>query len=207
MNLKQHLSSIETRKEAAQWFGVRPSKSAKNVIQLWSDDSSVESFANIVKAVRSLLALSLVSEIPLRGVISIGQLPPGMNQRPPQTHDLQESLIGKSLTEAEKKQEWCGCEVTETAIEHYKNTCPAGKSLIDSKKIVPYPIPKKDGDVNGYAVDWVNNDYAGVDSHMIHDAFAPARGPDWKKFKEDEWPKVERKMHNTVKFVEHMSRA
>jgi hypothetical protein len=34
MNLKQHLSSIETRKEAAQWFGVRPSKSAKNVIQL-----------------------------------------------------------------------------------------------------------------------------------------------------------------------------
>jgi len=176
-------------------------------ILIWTDDNSVGSFANIVKAVRSLLALSLVSEIPLRGAISIGPLPPSLNQRPPQTHDFQQSLIGKALIEAEKQQEWCGCEITEAAIEFYKKTCPPENSLIDRKDVVFYPIPRKDGAVSGYAVDWVNNDHAGIDSPCVRDAFAPPKGPDptlWENFKEDEWPKVKRKMCNTLKFVKYV---
>jgi hypothetical protein len=34
MSNEQHLSSKETRKEATQWFAVKPAKSAKNVIRL-----------------------------------------------------------------------------------------------------------------------------------------------------------------------------
>jgi len=173
-------------------------------IYIWTDDNSVESFANIVKATRSLLALSLVSEIPLRGAISIGPLPPGLNQRPPQTCDFPQSLIGKALIEAEKEQEWCGCEVSKAAIEFYKSTCNAGESLIDSKDIVFYPIPRKSGDVGGYAVDWVNQHVAGINIQTIQDAFAPPRDRDtknWDKFKAEEWPRVKIKLCNTLKFM------
>ncbi len=183
-------------------------KGDKDSILIWTDDNSVESFANIVKAARSLLALSLVSGIPLRGAISIGPLPPGLNQRPPQTCDFPQSLIGKALNEAEKEQEWCGCEVSKAAIEFYKSICDAGESLTDNKDIVFYPIPRKNGDVGGYAVDWVNQHLAGINIQTIQDAFAPPRDRESKnldKFIAEEWPRVKIKLCNTLKFMNFVS--
>jgi hypothetical protein len=179
-------------------------------ILLWTDDNSAESFGNIVKAVQNLLAfsISMIDGIPLRGAISIGQLPSGLHQRPPHTHDFQQSLLGKVLTEVEKNQEWSGCEITQAAIEFYKNNCSAGESLIEKKEVVFYPVPRKDGESNGYVVDWVNQPKTGIDIPTVTGAFAFPCGPpnasDFEKFKTDEWPKVKIKLCNTLKFVKHV---
>jgi len=177
---------------------------------MWTDDNSVESFTNIVKTARSLLALSLLRQFPLRGAISIGPLPPGLNQQPPETSCFQQSLIGKAVTEAEKKQEWSGCEVTEAAIQFYKNNCSAGDSLVEKKEIVFYPIPRKHGDIGGgYAIDWVNHHQLAIDIQIVADAFAPPKDRDairWAHFKSGEWLKVKIKLCNTLTFVEHMQR-
>ncbi|MGO9586706.1 MAG: hypothetical protein ACLP2Y_10975 [Limisphaerales bacterium] len=61
-------------------------------ILIWTDNNSVGSFDNIVKAVRSLLAFSMIDGIPLRGAISIGPLTSILNQWPTQTHNFQHSL-------------------------------------------------------------------------------------------------------------------
>jgi hypothetical protein len=176
-------------------------------VLIWTDDNSAESFCDIVKATQSILAFSMNGGIPLRGAISIGSLPPGLNQRPPQTHDFQHSLIGNVLTKAEKNQEWSGCEITQAAIEFYKSNCSAGESLIEKKEVVVYPVPRKDGDFNGYVVDWVNHRQTGLDIQIVTDAFAPPisrEASEWEKFKNDEWPKIKIKLCNTLKFVKHV---
>jgi hypothetical protein len=176
------------------------------VILLWSSDNSAESFASVVKTVQRLLALSLVNGTPLRGALSFGPLPLGLSQQPPQTHDFQQSLIGRELINSEKCREWSGCEVLEAAIAFYMKTCPAGKSLIE-KEVVFYTIPKKDGERRGYAIDWLHNDCADIDFQTIPSAFAPPRDLDAirrEKFRNDEWPKVKNKMDNTVKFLKFL---
>ncbi len=99
--------------------------------------------------------------------------------------------------------------MTDAAIEFYKNNCSANKSLIDRKEIVFYPIPRKDGDEGAFAIDWVNQQQAGIDIEVVIDAFAPPIDGDaakWEKFKSDEWPKVKNKLENTIKFLTHLRR-
>ncbi len=153
----------------------------------------------------------MVDGIPLRGAISIGPLTSILNQWPSETHNFQYSLFGKAIVDAidaEKKQEWCGCEITQAAIESYKKNCAAGESLIEKNEIVFYPVPRKDGEISGYVVDWVNHHQAPIDVQTVTDAFAFPCGPpnasDWEKFKTDEWPKVKIKLCNTLKFVKHV---
>jgi hypothetical protein len=181
-------------------------------ILIWTDNNSAESFSNIVKAVRSLLAFSIIDGIPLRGAISIGSFTSVLNQWPSQTHNFQHSLFGKAIieaAEAEKKQEWCGCEITESAISFYRNKCSDGESLIKNKLIVPYPVPRKNENTEtpGYVIDWVNHPQAGIDTQSVVSAFNPPKHPDpieWEKFVKNEWKNVEIKLKNTIKFVEHV---
>jgi hypothetical protein len=181
-------------------------------ILIWTDDNSAESFGNIVKAVRSLLAFSMIDGIPLRGAISIGPLSSVLNQWPTQTQNFQLSLFGKAIVDAaeiEKKQEWSGCEISKAAIEFYKSKCFDGESLIETKLVLSYPVPRKNEttEIDGYVIDWVNHPQAGIDADVVKDAFAPPFNPDvneWENFKTVEWPKVEVKMCNTLKFVKHI---
>jgi len=178
-------------------------------ILIWTDNNSAESFGNIVKAVRSLLAFSMIDGIPLRGAISIGPLSSILNQWPTQTQNFQHSLFGKAIVDAaeiEKKQEWSGCEISKTAIECYKSNCFDGESLIEKKVVLSYPVPRKDQnmEIDGYVIDWVNHPQAGINASVVTDAFAPPFNPDvneQEKFKTDEWPKVKNKLCNTLKFV------
>ena len=181
-------------------------------ILIWTDDNAAESFCDIVKAVQSMLAFSMIDGIPLRGAISIGALTSVLNQWPTKNHNFQHSLFGKAIVdaaEAEKKQEWSGCEITKDAIEFYKSKCSSGGSLITNKLILYYPVPRKDENAEcfGYAIDWVNHPQAGIDSKTVVNAFAPPFNPntiEWENFKKVEWPKVERKLKNTLKFFEHV---
>jgi hypothetical protein len=181
-------------------------------ILIWTDDNSAESFGNIVKAVRSLLAFSMIDGIPLRGAISIGPLSSILNQWPTQTQNFQHSVFGKAIVDAaeiEKKQEWSGCEISKAAIEFYKSKCFEGESLIEKKLILSYPVPRKNEstEIDGYVIDWVNHPQTGIDANVVRDAFAPPFNPDVNeqdKFKMDEWPKVKIKLCNTLKFVKHV---
>jgi hypothetical protein len=171
-------------------------------IVIWTNDGSAESFSHIVTAVRNLLALSMMDGIPLRGAISTGPLTWALNQWPSQTHNFQHSLFGKAIVEAvsaEKQQEWCGCMIDEAAIESYKSNCSGGHSLIENKLILSYPIPTKDGEVEGYAVDWVNHPQAPIHTRTVVDAFAPHMKPE-----PAEWEKIKRKLENTLKFVKYV---
>ena len=179
-------------------------------ILIWTDDNSAESFVNIVVAVRSLLAFSMVNRIPLRGAISIGPITSLVNHWPSQTHNFEHSLFGKAIVdavEAERQQKWCGCMITKAAVEHYKNNCPAKESLIEKKIIVSYPVPQKDGETLGYVIDWVNHPQTKINAQTVEKAFAPPINPDSNEWKKDqiEWKKnVEIKLRNTLKFLEHV---
>ena len=173
-------------------------------ILIWTDDNAAESFSNIVKAVRSLLAFSLNQTILLRGAIAIGPLTTLLTQWPSQTHNIQCSLFGKAVVaavEAEKKQEWCGCEITETAIECYKKNCSNGESLIKSGLILRYPVPRKNEETNGWVIDWVNHHQVGIDTRTVENAFVLSLS---KNPSPEEREKIKRKLTNTLNFVKHV---
>jgi len=175
-------------------------------IWVWSDDNSVESFGNIVRAVQNLLAFSILKRILLRGAISIGPLTMVKNQWPSQTYSFQYSLFGKAIVdavEAEEMQEWCGCVITEAAMECYKKDCFAGKSLIEKKVIVFYPVSIKGKEINSYVINWVNHPECGIEVKTIKNAFAHAIAPQ-KPPASDEWEKIKGKIANTLKFVEYV---
>jgi hypothetical protein len=181
-------------------------------ILIWTDDNSAESFKNIVIAVQSLLAFSIMDGIPLRGAISIGSFTSILNQWPSQTHNLQHSLFGKVIAEAsdaEKRQEWCGCEITKAAVDFYRSKCSVVEPLFKNKLILHYPVPRKNEDAgaDGFAIDWVNHPQTGINAQVVADAFAPPINPDPNEWEKDkiEWKKnVEIKLTNTLKFLKQV---
>jgi hypothetical protein len=181
-------------------------------ILIWTDDNSAESFENIVKAVRNLLAFSIMDGIPLRGAISIGSFTSIVNQWPSQTYNFQHGLFGKVIVEAsdaEKKQEWCGCEIAQTAIVSYESKCSVGTSLITNKLILPYPVPRKkeNAEADSFVIDWVNHPQTRINAQVVEDAFAPPINPDpsaWEKDKIEWKNSVEIKYTNTLKFLKHV---
>ena len=172
-------------------------------ILLWTDDDLPESFNNIVTAVRSLIAFSVIDGILLRGAISVGPLTVILNQLPSQTHSFQHSLFGKAIVyavQAEKSQDWAGCMITEPAMECYETGCTGEKTLMEKKVVVPYPIPMKGGEeAAGYVIDWVNHPQAGIDIEAVAGAFAPT-----PKIARSEFEKIKIKLANTLKFVKHV---
>jgi len=172
-------------------------------ILIWTEDCQTESFNNIVTAVRSLIAFSVIGGILLRGAISVGPLTVVFNQLPTRTHCFQHSLFGKAIVDAvqaEKSQEWAGCMITEPAMECYMTGCAGEKSLIEKKMIIPYSIPMKDGkEAPGHVIDWVNHPQAGIDTQTVNGAFAPTPNIDQREF-----AKIMIKLANTLKFVRHV---
>lgn len=171
-------------------------------ILVWTVDESAESFEKIVKAVRSLLAFSILDGILLRGAIALGPLTMIVNQWPSQTHNFQCSMFGEPIVDAvnaEEKQEWCGCEITNEAIENYLKKASPQQSVIEAKMILSYPIPKKAAKfTQGYVIDWVNHPQAGIDANVVRGAFAPSPRTNMT---DEDWNKIEEKMNNTLKFV------
>ena len=172
-------------------------------ILIWTDDSRTESFNNVVAAVRSLIAFSVIDGILLRGAIAVGPLTAVLNQLPSQTHSFQHSLFGKAIVDAvqaEKCQDWAGCMITEPAMECYKTGCAGEKSLIEKKVVVPYSIPMKGGtEAAGHVIDWVNHPQTGIDFETVEGAFAPT-----PKIDRSEFEKIKIKLANTLKFVKHV---
>jgi hypothetical protein len=172
-------------------------------ILIWTDDCRPESLANLVIAVRSLMAFSVVAGILLRGAISLGPLTVMLNQWPSQTHSFQHSLFGKSIVDAvesERGQEWTGCMVTSPAIEFYKSTCSGGDVLLDNNVLVPYAVPLAgDMEVVTYVIDWVNHPQVRIDNQTVVGAFNPHRRPSSIEFE-----RIKTKLTNTLKFVKHV---
>jgi hypothetical protein len=172
-------------------------------ILLWTDDCEAESFVQIVTAVRSLLAFSVIDGFRLRGAIVIGPLTVVLNQWPSKMHSFQHSLFGRAIVdavEAEKVQEWIGCTLSQDAIECY-NRLERGESLIEKKVVVPYAIPLKEGkEMHGYVIDWANHPNAGIDFQTIEAAFAPTSGTTREEFEKI----IKKKLENTLQFVKHL---
>lgn len=171
-------------------------------ILIWTDDNSPESFENIVKAVQSLLAFSVIDGIPLRGAIAIGSFTLALSQWPSHAHNFQHSLYGRAIVEAaetERQQKWCGCEISAAAIECYKSIRLNRKSLFQKKVILQYTIPKEPDtpDAVGYVIDWVNHPEVAMNAEAITGAFNPPVVPEPK-----EWEKIKIKLENTLKFLD-----
>lgn len=163
-----------------------------------------ESFANIVEGVRSLLAFSIIGRIPLRGAISIAPSTLLSNQWPREFDGFKDSLFAKAFNDAataEKNQEWCGCEITGAAIECYRKNC--GQFPLEKTRILSYPIPRKEGQSDGYVVDWVNHQQVGIDARIVNKAFAEAIVPP-NNPAPDEWEEIKRKLANTLEFVKRI---
>ena len=181
-------------------------------IVIWTDDNTAAAFCDIVRAVRNLLAFSMIDGIPLRGAIANGALTSVLNQWPTKNHNFQHSLFGKAIidaAEAEKKQEWSGCEITKDAIAAYRRNCSEGELVINNGLILVYPVPRKEAEMEteGYVINWANHPQAGIDSKTVANAFAPPFDPntvEWEKFRKDEWPKVKRKLEKTLNFFQHV---
>lgn len=177
-------------------------------VLMWTSDDSAKSFDNIIEGVRSLLAFSIIGRIPLRGAISIAPRKLLLEQWPREIHGFKDSLFAKAFDDAakaEKEQEWCGCEITKAAIECYRKNC--GQAPLGKKSILSYPVPRKEGQSDGYVIDWVNHPQAGIKVQNVTNAFARPINPNakkWEKFKIDEWPRVAIKLTNTIRFVEYV---
>lgn len=105
-------------------------------------------FLVLLAACDSLFLASNKNKLQIRGATAVGDLivSDGME-------------IGKPIIDSyenEKKQDWIGCWITKECIE--KISEKALNDHLDSKSIVKYEIPLKDGKVrNEYAFNWVKS--------------------------------------------------
>jgi hypothetical protein len=159
---------------------------------IYTSGTSENCFLSILGACGSLFSAAVEHSLPLRGSVTRGPLMSSSGVE-----------LGKAIVEAyenEQKQDWIGCWIAEPCILKTDIT-----KYIASKRIVPYEIPLKDGEVHSrLAFNWVQsvswkvmlengrNDFT---SDQIIEAitFTDGTPNDWA---------TRRKLENTKRFVE-----
>ena len=179
-------------------------------IIIWTDDNTIESFIKIALAVRGILHILFKRGLPLRGAIVEGDIKKIDKGLLNPTDNSPTTLVGLGLVKAyetEAKQDWSGCIVDESCIKTYKEYHSQNHHIsgfADFEKsvnqlFIEYEIPMKSGELKKeYAINWVS--FSGtcqINGAMIRPMFQQ-HNKDCKK-----WD-VERKIKNTIDFVEHV---
>lgn len=171
---------------------------------LWTDDSSMKSFIDILIAVRNMVNNSFVFGIPMRGAISIGDLTFIKNDIHESKHYAQDSLIGTGLLksyEMETGQNWAGCIIDPDCIAHYQKLFELYQTdsetadieyLIQKNILLRYSVPRKTGPIkDDYVVNWVRDDF--INEDFIKKSFSKHNK------RTDNWD-VQSKIQNTILF-------
>lgn len=185
-------------------------------IIIWSENDSMQSFADIILIVRNLMAFSAFDGLLLRGAISVGPLTMQMGQEPSQTHNFQHTLFGKALVKArslEEDQQWSGCAISDDAIKCFmdhsqgKSLPPDNsltiESIIGEQLICRYLVPLKSGDKEMFVINWVNHHQATTKTSTILSAFPAHNKLKATKLSGDN--SIQAKINNTLKFVKHVN--
>jgi len=139
-----------------------------DTIMLWSDDATGKQFVNLLLVVGSLFCYTFKLGLPLRGAITYGDLD-DLNKKKGVADRLDviaiHTVFGKAMIEAhqlEKKQNWAGCIIAESAINNYAKDCKIAikhnieASDIDYLKkigmILDYKVPMKYGEIKTLTV-------------------------------------------------------
>jgi len=172
-------------------------------ILIWTKHGQPSALFELVMAVSSLLGLSMIQGLPLRGCITSQEF--SVTNRPNSV-----SVIGKGLVHAysmENIQQWSGCMIDEGIIKYFRSiekiffgreaAAPIEKDLL----VLPYDIPVKNlktGERSvqkSYAVNW-SEDF--IPDKMIADAFDAHNKKDERAGSD-----TPEKIQNTLDFHHH----
>lgn len=172
-------------------------------ILIWTKHGQPSALFELVMAVSTLMGISLIQGLPLRGCITSQDF--SVTNRPNSV-----SVIGKGLVHAytmEGIQQWSGCMIDKGIIDYFRSIekviggreapAPIERDLI----VLPYEIPTKNpatGErkkMSGYVVNW-SEDF--IKDEMIAEAFDAHN-------KKDERPNSDtpEKIQNTIDFHHH----
>jgi hypothetical protein len=169
-------------------------------ILIWTQHGQPSALFEMVYAVSSLLGISLVQGLPLRGCIT--QQPFTVIEKNGVT-----SVVGVGLVHAysmENIQQWAGCIIDEGIIKYFRSIEEKlynrkGPALIERDHMVyPYDIPIKDpetkapGILRGYAVNWCE---PAITDDMIREAFDAHNKKDTRPTSD-----TPEKINNTIAF-------
>lgn len=131
-----------------------------DTIVFWSNDDSSDSFKSIVDAVSMFFASAVIGRSwAARGAITYGDLTYTSYDIANKNFLINQSgLYGKSIIdgyELEESQEWIGCMVSESAIEHFLKSEEDGENYL-STRLLQYEVPVKKGKVlkQQYVIWW-----------------------------------------------------
>ena len=140
---------------------------------LWSNDTSVRSFFDMVVTVWNMLSFGVFLGIPMRGGLVVGPITI-INEKLASNADNQQiTFVGKAIVDShvlEQQQQWSGCVVSKESLAAYgsaleqelKTTSDPKRlmravsveSLIARGFIIEYDVPFKDGKRKEMVINW-----------------------------------------------------
>lgn len=131
-------------------------------IFLWTDDTTLESFRNILQVVKNILYtnFSWKNGFPCRGAIAMGSVTFQKTTMDSPKINRIATVVGDSLVRAaelERYQQWAGCIIDDAIIEHFEIQSPnidVVTPLRQQKLMVRYPVPMKKNNRESYVVCW-----------------------------------------------------
>lgn len=178
----------------------------------WTNGESPNDFMEIISASQLMLAVSFKIGVPVRGGISFGDFTFNEFETDSPQKNVLTSCFGRALVDAyslEALQEWSGCIVSETALEHFSTQVEyyqkmTAEELVDLdllksyKVLVEYDAPLKRSVDNYLVVNYLN--YSDIDMGFTEQRIRSAFGAFSKTTTHES---VQTKIENTVSFYKY----
>lgn len=198
------IKTLESQEEFRDEEASLKSTIISDSILFWTENDTFNGFVKLLLTIDYFIYAALRNGFLLRGAIVYDEI---IELKATAISDktLESSiLIGKAITRAytqEAKQDWCGCTVSQDAIERFKqlHTPNAAnfEDLVSYGFLIKYTVPYKSGKITDeYVVNWPK-------------VLSSKPNPDWiiNAFKAhakvfDVW-EVQNKLNNTLRFMEY----
>lgn len=176
---------------------------------LWTDDSSMKSFVDLIVVLFQFMQGAFASGFPLRGALSVGELAILRGELSQSKIISRQTLLGQGLVSAyelESQQDWAGCIIDDIAIKHYLEAeskyadfpdLATLDYLIEKKIIVRYAVPMKSGPLDGLVVNWTLATSLPLTAEWLRKVFLMHN-------KSLDAPSANQKLINTLSFIEYL---
>jgi hypothetical protein len=183
-------------------------------IVLWTNDTSAQSFYDLLLTVRFILFYSMHAGIPLRGGIGHGPLSIITGKQESNADNQQITFIGKSIVKSysiEQSQEWSGCIISKECMQLYQEELKAYLGMLDNPNrmntavgvaglikrgfVCQYKAPRKKGEeaTTEYVINWPSVTRQKISEKTVRNSFAAHN-------KSTDHPKVQAIIQNTIDF-------
>lgn len=168
----------------------------------WTNDTTKNSFEQLLIAVKNTFQITFLQGLPLRGAISVGEL--SFTNYAPQNQNnvfIQNCIVGKGLSETyvlESKQSWSGCIISDKCVDFIKNyrIDDILDKFISSNDLIQYDVPMKNMNQESLVLNWMAG-LSNMSENRIRELFAKYD----KDITNDE---VKIKIDNTIKFYQSL---